>query len=52
VNEKDSGRFFSSVTVLGEIEVEFFSSVRLKKGDTASNFDIERGVKSWGRGIF
>jgi hypothetical protein len=40
VNKKNSGRLFSSVAVLGEIEVEFLGSGRLKKGDIDSNFDI------------
>jgi hypothetical protein len=40
VNEKDSGGLFSSVAVLGEIEVEFFSASRCKKGDIAPNFHL------------
>jgi hypothetical protein len=40
VNQKDSGGLFASVTVLGEVEVEFFSTIGFKKGDIAPNFHL------------
>jgi hypothetical protein len=40
VNQKNSGGFFPSFAVLGEVEVEFFSSSRCEKGDIAPDLHL------------